>query len=306
MNHHPSYLLVVCGPTASGKTSLGIQLAKAFDTFIISADSRQFYKEMTIGTAKPSLEEQAAIKHYFIDNVSIFDKYTVGDYEREVIALLNQQFQTHKVIVMVGGSGLFIDAVCHGIDTFPEVPTALRAELNLLFEQEGLLPLQEKLQQLDPNYYAIVDKNNHRRLIRALEICIASEQPYSSFIKQTNTKRDFEVIKIAIEWDRAALNDRIAKRVLDMEVQGLLDEVTALYPHKDLSVLNTIGYSEIFDFLDHKVSYDDAIKQLITNSKRYAKRQMTWFRKDKDIAWFAIDDVDKISNVLQKRIDKNE
>lgn len=286
MNSKNNYLIVVCGPTASGKTSLGIRLAHEFNSFVISADSRQFYKEMNIGTAKPTLEEQKSAKHYFIDNISIFEPYSVGDYERDVIKFLNKKFDETNIAVMVGGSGLFLKAVCSGLDIFPNIPPEVRLELTKLFNKNGIVYLQKELKKLDPDYHNEVDLNNHRRLMRALEVCLASKRPYSSFLTSKACRRSFKIIKIGIEWERSQLHKRISRRIAIMEQDGLLDEVKKLYPFRELNSLKTIGYSELFKYLRGEISYEAAIENLKTNTRRYAKRQMTWLRKDKEIIWF--------------------
>ncbi|MCH9661802.1 MAG: tRNA (adenosine(37)-N6)-dimethylallyltransferase MiaA [Bacteroidetes bacterium] len=283
----PKPLLVcIVGPTAIGKTSLSIKIANAFDAEIISADSRQFYKEMRIGTAVPSEEELAAAPHHFIQNRSIHQDYSVGDFEKEAISLLTNVFKKNPIVVMVGGSGLYVDAVTRGLDYFPEVDPAIRIALNKRYETEGLLALQKELKELDPTYFAKVDIENHHRLIRALEICIGSGAPYSSFLNRDKQPRDFDVLYIGLNADRDIVYDRINRRVDIMMSEGLLEEARQLYPHKALNALQTVGYRELFQYFDGVISEAEAISEIKKNTRRFAKRQGTWFRKNTDIYWF--------------------
>jgi tRNA dimethylallyltransferase len=292
MNHqlHTKTLIVIAGPTASGKTAVGIELARHFNTVIVSADSRQFYKEMSIGTAKPSVDELAAAKHYFIDSLSITEIYTVGDYEKDALLLIDQLFKIHDVVILVGGSGLFIKAVCEGFDTFPEVKPGVRRNLIEEFENKGMNYLQEKLRSADPIYYAEVDLNNSQRVIRALEVFESSGKPYSSFRKSGAAERPFRIIKIGLSLQRDVLYDRINRRVDKMIKQGLVDEARSLLPHKHLNALNTVGYTELFDYFDGKIDLETAIALIKQNTRRFAKRQMTWFNKDKEITWVPADE----------------
>jgi tRNA dimethylallyltransferase len=279
-------LIVIAGPTAAGKTALAIQVAKHFKTEIISADSRQFYREMDIGTAKPSKEELAAIRHYLIDSHSIHDSYSVGDFEKEVINLLNKLFETHDQVVLVGGSGLFINAVCNGFDEFPASSGETRARLNQLYSEEGIVPLQEKLKKADPMYYAEVDLNNPQRLIRALEVFESTGKPFSSFRSKTQRKRDFNILKIGLSPERSKLYEQINLRVDQMVKCGLFREVEALKDYRHLNALNTVGYSEIFEYFDENLSEEEAIEKIKQNTRRFAKRQLTWFKKSGDMHWF--------------------
>lgn len=281
-----NYLINIVGPTAIGKTSLAIQLANEFNTEIISADSRQFYKEMRIGTAVPSVEELQAAKHHFIQHISIEDNYNVGDFEAEAIQKLDELFQNNNIVIMVGGSGLYTKSVLEGLDYFPEVSLEIRQELNLKFEKEGLVPLQQQLQKLDPDYYKIVDLENPHRVIRALEVCISSGKPYSSYLNQPKKERNFTAISIGLSADREIIYDRINHRVDLMIDEGLLDEAKALFPKRELNALNTVGYKELFAFLEGKDSLETAISEIKKNTRRFSKRQLTWFRKDRDINWF--------------------
>lgn len=276
----PKYLLVIGGPTASGKTAVAIELARYYNTEIISADSRQFFKEMTIGTAKPSPEERAMAVHHFVDHISIEEPFSVGDFERDALACLERLFQEKKVVILAGGSGLYIRALCEGLDQFPDIDPEIRTQLNLDFETKGLAFLQQELQACDPDYFAVVDTNNPKRLIRALEVYRGSGQSYSSFRKGNQVKRPFQPIYIQLEWERALLYERINKRVDLMLAAGLLEEAQSLYPSKHLNALQTVGYQELFDYFDKKTSLEEAIELIKRNSRRYAKRQLTWLRKN--------------------------
>ena len=287
-------LIVIAGPTASGKTAFAIKVAKALDTVILSADSRQFYKEMSIGTAAPNAEELRQAKHYFVHHISIEDKYDVADYERDAIQLLDELFKTHDTVVMTGGSGLFIDAVCNGIDAMPDVEPEIREKVQKLFDEGGLKAIQDEVQRLDPDYYAIVDQQNPRRLQRALEICYQTGKPFSSFRSGNTVKRDFDIKKYALLWDRQQLIERIDKRVDMMMEQGLLNEAKALYPKRDLNALNTVGYKELFAYFDGSCSLKEAVEQIKIHTRQYAKRQMTWLRKDTSYQWVTTDDLEEV------------
>lgn len=288
-------LLTVVGPTAIGKTSLAIDLALHFGTEIISCDSRQFFKEMSIGTAVPSSEELAQVKHHFIQHKSIFDPYSVGDFEHDVITLLEKLFQQHDIVVMVGGSGLYINAVVYGLDDFPKVSSEIRNELSGYYETQGIAYLQKKLKELDPIQYSQMDIQNPQRMIRALEVCIASGRPYSSFLNKKETLRDFKNIIIGLTAEREVVYNRINDRVELMLENGLLIEAQTLFPHKKLNALQTVGYRELFDFFEGKISLDFAIEEIKKNTRRFAKRQYTWFHKNKDIHWFEISQLDNLS-----------
>lgn len=289
-------LIAVVGPTAIGKTNLGIQLTQHYQTDIISADSRQFFKEMTIGTAVPSKKELASATHHFIQHISIHDTYTVGTFEKEALDLLNQLFVKKDIVIMVGGSGLYVDAVTKGLDTFPKVDTKIREELNAQLEHNGIEKLQQELKEKDPEYYETVDLNNPHRLIRALEICRGTLQPYSSFVGKNKPKRPFNVVYVGLQADREVVYDRINRRVDIMVKEGLLEETEALYPHKNLNALQTVGYKEIFAHYDGDCTLEDAISEIKKNTRRFAKRQGTWFRKNQEILWF--DYQEDIKNIL--------
>ena len=291
MNINKKKLIVIVGPTASGKTDLAIDIANYYDCEIISADSRQFYREMNIGTAKPSENQLIDVKHHFINNLSVTDTYTVADYKDEVNAFLNLYFNSNDYVVMVGGSGLFIDAVIDGIDDFPKVPKSLRNKINSAFESKGIEYLKDELKKLDPKYYEIVDLNNHRRIIRALEVCYFSDKPYSSFLNSSkkNTKK-YDVTIIGLCPRKDILEIRINNRVDEMINNGLVKEVKSLLKYRVLNPLNTVGYKELFEFIDGLISLEDAIELIKLNTRKYSKRQMTWFKKNKNILWFEKND----------------
>lgn len=279
-------LICIVGTTAIGKTSLAIKIAQAFSTIIISADSRQFYKEMSIGTAVPTEEELNQIPHYFIQNKSIFDSYSVGDFEKEALDKLVELFKTHSIIIMVGGSGLYIDAVVKGLDQFPHVNPDIRKQLNIEFTLHGIKPLQQELLNVDPNYYDIVDTQNAHRLIRALEVYRGTGKPYSKFLAKKTKKRDFDTLFIGLTAKRETIYARINQRVDTMIEQGLIEEALELEPHKELNALQTVGYRELFKYFDDEISKEDAIEEIKKNTRRFAKRQSTWFRKNEAINWF--------------------
>ena len=281
-------LIVIVGPTASGKTSLSIKLAKKFKCGIISADSRQFYKEMSIGTAKPTNFDLEEAPHFFINNLSVVDSYSVGKFKEEVNKFLEQYYISNDLIILVGGSGLFIDGVLKGLDDFPKINDEIRNKLNLDFDTSGIKNLCERLKVVDPEYYNIVDLNNHRRIIRALEVYYSTKKPYSSFLKRNNSYRtDINIKFIGINPEREKLNLRIENRVDSMISDGLVEEVKKLYQYKDLNALNTVGYTEIFKHIDGDISLDEAIDLIKLNTRKYSKRQMTWFRKNKEIIWYS-------------------
>jgi tRNA dimethylallyltransferase len=291
-------LIVIAGPTAVGKTALSIELAKFYNCPIISADSRQFYKEMSIGTAKPTKEEMQNVPHYFIDNISIHDTYNVGQFEREAIDFIETLFKDHEHLILVGGSGLYINAILNGVDEFEEIPAHIREQLIKDYEEKGLTYLQEELKQKDEVYYHQVDLNNPQRIMRALEVCIHNNKPYSSFRTKEKKQRSFDAINILINTDREALYHRINKRVDIMMQNGLLEEVKSLYPYKHLNALNTVGYKELFDFIDNKCTLEEAVNLIKQNSRRYAKRQLTWFNHQGDFETFEPTDLEKLKAYL--------
>ena len=279
-------LVVIAGPTASGKTSLSIRLALHYQSEILSADSRQFYRKMDIGTAKPSKEELEKVPHHFINSLEIDEKYNVGRFEEEALKKTSLLFNNYDILFLTGGSGLYIDALCKGIDDLPETEISVREELNKLHKTEGIEALQKKLLETDPEYYSQTDLNNPHRLIRALEVSIMTGCKYSSLRKNSSKERDFITKKIGLLIDRAELYNRINVRVDAMIKNGLVKEVQALLPYRNENALQTVGYKEIIEFLDHKISLNEAIEAIKQNTRNYAKRQMTWFRRDKEIHWF--------------------
>jgi len=296
------YLIIVVGPTAVGKTDLAIELALHFNTSIISADARQFYKEMNMGTAKPSLSQLNQVNHYFINSLSITDIYNVGQYEQDAIKTLNHLFELSFVVVAVGGSGLYIQALCEGMDEMPTISIETRNKIQTLYQEKDLYYLVSLLEKYDPIYYEEVDKQNPQRIMRALEVYIETNLPFSSFRKKKNRSRDFEIIKIGLEMDREQLYNRINQRVDQMVKEGLIEEATSLYSHRKLNALQTVGYKEVFDFLDGKFSKEKAIELIKQNTRRYAKRQLTWFRTDDEIYWFKHTDQQKIIEFIKSKI----
>jgi len=296
------YLIVIAGPTAIGKTHLSLSIAKKYDTDILSCDSRQFYKEMNIGTAVPSIDELAQVKHHFIQNLSIEQNYSVGKFELDALKKIEELHQTKDVIVMVGGSGLYIDAVCRGLDDFPDVPKELRDELNLRFQDEGIEPLKAQLIELDPEYHEEVDKANPHRIIRALEICISTGKSFSSFRKQQKKKRKFKTIKLILSRDREVLYSRINQRVDMMMAEGLLEEAKNVYEYRANNALQTVGYKELFAYFDGEWDLETTVSEIKKNTRRYAKRQMTWFRRDPETVFFNPSDEAEIMTYLEEQI----
>jgi tRNA dimethylallyltransferase len=286
------YLITIIGPTAIGKTSLSIALAQQFQCEIISCDSRQFFKEMRIGTAVPSNEELAAAPHHFIQNKSIFENYSVGDFEKEAIAQLNELFKTNDFAILVGGSGLYVDAILKGFDSFPDIEASVRAEINAKYELHGISYLQEQLALLDSNYFKKISLENPQtlqnpqRIMRFVEVCIGTGKPYSSFLNQAKNNRDFTPIIIGLEAERSVMYDRINQRVDIMMNEGLLAEAEQLYPHKELNALQTVGYKELFRYFDGDDSLDFAIEEIKKNTRRFSKRQLTWFKRTENAQWF--------------------
>lgn len=287
-------LVVIAGPTASGKTAFSIALAKALDTVIISADSRQFYKEMSIGTAAPTPDELSQVKHYNVHNISIEDKYDVAEYEKDVLNLLNTLFKEHDFVILTGGSGLFIDAVCNGIDEMPDITAETRGKVDNLYREGGLRALQDAVQQLDTEYFSIVDQQNPRRLQRALEVCLQTGKTFTSYRQRQAAPREFNIIKFALLWDRETLNQRIDLRVDLMMEQGLMAEAQNLYPMRHLNALNTVGYKELFAYFDGDCTLKEAVEQIKIHTHQYAKRQMTWLHKDDSYIWVKPNELDKV------------
>ena len=301
-----NYLIHICGATGIGKTALSISLAKAFNTEILSCDSRQFFKEMSIGTAAPDSIELASAPHHFIQHISIQNPYSVGDFEKDALQLTKKLFKSKEVLIMVGGSGLYAEALINGLDYFPEVESSIREKLNRDLEEFGLAALQEELKQLDPISFDTIDIHNPHRIIRALEICRGTGKSFSSFKNQEKEKREFEIIRIGLEAPREIIYQRINQRVDHMVENGLLDEVQSLFPFKDLNALQTVGYQELFPYLEGKVSLEDALEEIKKNSRRYAKRQITWNKRIENIHWFSYDTKHAIIVNFLKEILQND
>ena len=297
-------LIVIVGPTGVGKTSAGIEIAKYFSTEIVSADSRQIFRELSIGTAIPSPEELSSVKHHFIHSHSIHEIYNASRYEHEALELLNRLFQKYDTVVMVGGSMLYIDAVCKGIDIMPDTDPEIRQHLKNRLAAGEMESLRRQLKKLDPEYYLKVDLKNHARIIHALEICLTTGKTYSSFLTNPNKTRPFGIIKIGIDTDRARLHDLINRRVDKMIERGLENEARRVYKHKGLTSLNTVGYREWFDCFDGKTTREDAIGFIKRNSRRYARKQLTWFRNDKTITWFEPHQLNEIITFTERKISK--
>jgi tRNA dimethylallyltransferase len=299
---HTHTLITLAGPTAIGKTRTAIFLARHFNTEIISADSRQFYHNLKIGTASPTSEELAAVKHHFVGHLSIDKYYNVSRFEQDVLTLLPGLFKKHPLVILTGGSGLYIDAVCKGIDDLPDPDDALRAEIKRWHAEKGLTFLQEKLRQFDPEYYEIVDKANPNRLMRALEVCITTGQTFTSLRKNKSKPREFNIIKIGLNRPREELFSNISRRTDKMINDGLVDEVKSLATFRHHNALNTVGYKEIFDFLDKKLTLERAIENIKTNTRRYAKRQLTWFKRDKEIQWFLPEETGQMISYIEMKL----
>lgn len=281
-----NYLISIIGPTAIGKTALSIQLAQHFNTEILSADSRQFFKDMQIGTAAPTPTELAAAKHHFIHHKLVEDNYNVGTFEKDAIKLLNTIYKNHQVAIMVGGSGLYVDAVTKGLDDFPEIDATIRKTLNKTLQNEGLETLQNQLKILDLESYNTIAIDNPHRVIRALEICIGTNKPYSSFLNKEKEPRNFKTISVGLTAERSIIYDRINQRVDRMMAEGLLDEAKNLQPKQHLNALNTVGYTELFKYLNGEWTLEFAVSEIKKNSRRFAKRQLTWFKKNTETHWF--------------------
>jgi len=293
-------LVVICGPTASGKTAVAIQLAKHLKTEIISADSRQFYMQMKIGTAFPTEEERAGITHHFLGHLELTDNYNVSRYERDVLDLLDQLFPRYPVVLLAGGSGLYIHAVCHGMDAFPDPNPAIREELKAVLASGGIRALQDSLLQLDPVYCESVDMSNTSRLIRALEVCMTTGRPYSSLRSQRPVPRSFNILKIGLDLPREELFEKINRRVDHMLEEGWLEETKSLFEFRHCNALNTLGYKELFAYLNAGTSLQTAVEKIKTNTRRYAKRQLTWFRKDPGIHWLNPGDIPLMLNLISQ------
>ena len=292
-----STLVVITGPTAVGKTALTIELARHYHTPVINADSRQIYRELRIGTAAPSEEQLQQAKHYFVGNKSIHDYYNASMYEQDVLEVLKKE--PSDTNILSGGSMMYIDAVCNGIDDIPTVRDDIREEMKRRYEEEGLEALCEDLRRLDPEHYAIVDRQNYRRVIHALEICYQTGRTYTSFRTQSKKERPFRIVKIGLNRDRYELYNRINARVDAMMEQGLLHEAESLYNQRQLNALNTVGYKEMFDYMDGRWSLDEAVERMKGNTRRYARKQLTWFKRDEEVRWFHPDQIDEILKYIE-------
>lgn len=292
-------LIVIAGATGVGKTDTAIAVSKAFDAPIVSCDSRQIYSQMRIGTAAPTDEQLAEAEHYMVRNKSIFDSYSCGDYREEALAIIEKLFQTHEYVILTGGSGLYIDAVTDGFDDIPKAGEGVREELNAIYESGGMEALLEMLEKLDPQYYERCDRGNRQRVTRALEVCITAQRPYSSFLTGQSRKLDFDVIRILLELPRAELYERIDRRVDIMVAEGLVEEARALHQYAYLNALKTVGYRELFDYFDGKQDLETAIELIKRNSRRYAKRQMTWFRRTPEYQHFSPRESDKVIEYIK-------
>lgn len=295
-------MVVIGGPTGIGKTRTGIELATVFNSVIISADSRQIYSELPIGTSAPTAEELAQVKHYLVGTRSIFDYYSAYEYEQDALRLSEELFAQHEVLFMVGGSMMYLDSFCYGIDELPTVDPGLRDELVKHYKEEGIEAIRLQLKSLDPEYYAQADLKNHKRLIHALEICLMTGMPYSSLRTGMRRERPFQIIRIGLEMDRDELYERINRRVGDMMSRGLLEEARALIAHRHLNSLNTVGYKELFEYFDGEYSLEKAVELIQRNTRRYARKQMSWFRRDKDIRWFHPSDIEGMTVFIRECI----
>jgi tRNA dimethylallyltransferase len=299
-------LIIVLGPTGIGKSDISIQLAKHFHSEIISADSRQFFRELSIGTAVPSSEDMEMVPHHFIQTKSIHDYYNVSAYETEALQLIGELFAKVNPIILTGGSMLYVDTICNGIDDIPTVDPEIRNEVINWYENNGIEALRERLLEIDPEYYRIVDLNNPKRLLHAVEIHQMTGLPFTSFRKKTLKERPFRIVKVGINQDRKVLYERINQRVLKMMDAGLLEEVKTVYPHRKLNSLNTVGYKELFSFLDGECTLDEAIDLIQRNTRKYARKQLTWFRRDQQINWFEPDQIQEIVEFVDSKMSEDE
>jgi len=297
---HRNTLLVLLGPTGVGKTSISLGLADYFKAPIVSSDSRQIFRELQIGTAAPSAEELRLVKHYFIGTHSIFDAFNAGQYELDVLALLDKLFLQHRVVMLVGGSMMYIDAVCNGLDDIPTVDDETRTYWLDVYNEKGLAFIQQELIKRDPKHAEIVDMQNYKRVLHALEICTITGKPYSELRTGVKKQRNFNIVKIGLNRPRPELYERINQRVEVMMQDGLLEEARQFYPHKHLNSLNTVGYRELYDYMDGKRSLEEAVQKIKQDSRRYAKRQLTWFNRDKDIHWFHPDEVNGVIEFVDR------
>ena len=294
-------LIVVVGPTGSGKTDLALCLAERYRAPILSADSRQIYRGMAIGTAQPTPEQLRRAEHHFIASADVWEDFSCGEFEKQALQCLEELFPIHDTVVVAGGSGLYVKALCEGMDDLPDADPALREELSRQVAGEGLGPLLEELERLDAEYYRVVDRNNPARVIRAVEVCRMSGRPFSAMRTGEKRRRNFDVVKIGTQLDRAVLYDRINRRVDAMVAAGLEAEVRALLPYRNCNALRSVGYTEMFDYFDGKISFDEAVELIKRNTRRYAKRQLTWFRRDGEIRWFDPSHVEEIAGYVDSR-----
>ena len=298
MKKNTKKIILIVGPTAIGKTALSIELANALNTEIISCDSRQFYKELKIGSAPPNVKELAAVKHHFIHHLSVTDDYNAGEFEKNAIAKIKELHKTKDTIIVVGGSGLYVDAICKGFDKMPEIPDQIRIKLNSKLKEKGIVWLQDEVKKVDSDFYATCDQQNPQRLLRALEIFIATGETFSSYKSATPKERPFEIIKIGLTTDREILYTKINTRVDKMLENGLLEEVELLIPFQQKNALQTVGYKEIFAFYNNDRTLEKAVENIKQNTRRFAKRQLTWFRKDKNTKWFEPNQLDEIKTFI--------
>lgn len=292
-------LIVIVGPTGVGKTELCLKVAEAFDTVIVNADSRQIFKEIPVGTAAPTIAERRRIRHYFVGNLHIDQYYNASMFENDVIALLDTLFKEKDYVIMSGGSMMYVDAVCNGIDDIPTVDTATRSKVMREYEEKGLDYICGRLEELDPEYYSIVDKRNPKRVIHAVEICLSTGRTYTSFRVNAKKDRPFNIIKVGLTLDREQLYERIDGRVDRMVADGLIQEAEKMYPYRNLNSLNTVGYKELFDYFDGKCTLEEAVFRIKCDTHKYCRKQLTWFKRDKDIHWFSPNNVEEIINYIR-------
>lgn len=295
-------LIVVLGPTGIGKSAVSIKLAEYFNTEIISADSRQFYRELSIGTAVPGNDELREIKHHFVQSISIHDYYNVSHFENEALKLISELFVEKNKLILTGGSMMYIDTLCNGIDNIPTISSEIRDEVRKWYDNNGIEELRDLLLKLDPEYYSIVDLNNHKRMLHAIEVCKMSGATYTSFRTNTRKSRSFNILKIGLNQERTVLYDRINRRVESMMNAGLLDEARSVFAYRSLNSLNTVGYKELFSFLNGDCSLEEAVDLIKRNTRKYARKQLTWFRRDKEINWFEPEQVDEIIGFVSNYI----
>ena len=295
-------MVVLAGPTGIGKTAIGIELAKEFKSEIVSSDSRQVYQEMTIGTAVPSKEELESAKHYFIHTHSIHQRFNASTYEQEVMVKLEELFQTLDIVFLVGGSGMYIDALCYGIDDLPTITPEVRQKYEFIFQKEGIEKIRQLTQEIDPEYYKVVDVNNHKRMLKALEVYEMTGKTYSSQLKREKKKRSFQTVKLALDMPREELYERINQRVIAMKQMGLVEEARSLHKYKGLVPLKTVGYKELFEYFEGDISEDEAIVQIQNHSRAYARRQLTWFRRDNSYKWFLPTEISEMKNYIRESL----